>query len=111
MPSVTFQRSGNRTIHISDEVLCKVAAIATQSVEGVARLASTDKILSHLQTQPIRTQHLDGAVELSVRIVLGDGAIAVQTAKNVQRAVKQSVQDMTGITAVHVNVEICGIDN
>jgi len=34
----------------------------------------------------------------------------VSVAKQIQQTVKQSVQDMTGVTAVNVNVEISGIE-
>ncbi len=94
-------QSGGRSINISDEVLCRVAALAAGDVEGVAKLAAR---------KPVTVENIGGAVSVQVRCVLMSGYRAVTAAKQVQLAVKQAVQDMTGVTAVHVNVEVSGIE-
>ncbi len=99
-------QAGDRTIRISDEVLCKVAALAVREVEGVAHIAASGSLMQDAVT----IENLGGAIAVNVRIVLKNGYRAVTTAKQVQQAVKQSVQDMTGVTAVNVNVEISGVE-
>jgi uncharacterized alkaline shock family protein YloU len=101
-------QSGSRTLKISDEVLCKVAALAAQDVEGVAELSG--RKLCTLFSAPVEIENLDGAIAVRVRVILKSGYRAVSVAKQVQQAVKQGVQDMTGVTAVHVDVEISGVE-
>ena len=98
-------QSGARTIRISDEVLSKVASLAVREVEGVAHLAAHG-----MMTSPVTIENLGGAVAVTVRVVLKNGYRAVSVAKQIQQTVKQSVQDMTGVTAVNVNVEVSGVE-
>ncbi len=98
-------QSGERTIRISDEVLSKVASLAVREVEGVAHLAAPGML-----TSPVTIENLGGAVAVTVRVVLKNGYRAVSVAKQIQQTVKQSVQDMTGVTAVNVNVEVSGVE-
>ncbi len=98
-------QSGNRTIKISDEVLSKVAALAAADVEGVVRLAPRK-----LGAAPVEIENLGGAIAVDVHVVLRSGYRAMTVAKQIQLAVKHGIQDMTGVTAVHVNVEVSGIE-
>ncbi len=102
-------KSSDRSIRISDEVLCKVASLAVREIEGVAHMAAGSG-LQNLMHSPVSIENLDGAIAVTVRVVLKSGYRAVSVAKQIQQTVKQSVQDMTGVTAVNVNVEISGIE-
>lgn len=102
-------QSGDRTIGISDEVLCKVAALAVRDIEGAAHLASGTGLYGMMHA-PVSIENLGGAIAVTVCVVLKGGYRAVTVAKQIQQAVKQNVQDMTGVTAVSVNVEISGIE-
>lgn len=98
-------KSSERAIKISNEVLCKVAALAVRDIEGVAHPAAAGMF-----SQPVSIENLDGAIAVNIRVVLKSGYRAVTVAKQIQQTVKQSVQDMTGVTAVHVNVEVSGVE-
>ncbi len=87
-----------RTIRISDDVLRQVAAISAADVPGVASAET-----------PVKITNLGGAVSAEVRILVKPGSRAAAVASRVQKTVKQSIQDMTGVTAVHVHVEISGM--
>ena len=89
---------GTRSIHISDEVLSKVSSLAARDVEGVADLAAAPRITN-----------VGGAIAVQLSIRVMAGSRAVQVAREVQQKVKQSIQDMAGVTAVHVDVQISGI--
>ncbi len=102
-------KSARRSVNISDEVLCRVAALAAQDVEGVVRLSGTHSLQNPLG-EPVRIRNLGGAISVQVSLVISGGSRAVTVAKQVQQAVKQGIQDMTGVTAVHVNVEISGME-
>ncbi len=93
-------KSAERTIQISDDVLRQVAAISAKDVIDVAGLA---------EETPVRIINLGGAISVEIRILVKSGSRAAAAAQRVQRKVKQSIQDMTGVTAVHVHVEISGM--
>ncbi len=100
----------NRTIKISNEVLCKVATLAVHEVEGVASTAPANSCPLCAGKAPVVIENLGGAIAVQVRVIVKDGYRAVQVANQVQTAVKQSIQDMAGVTAVSVDVEISGVE-
>ena len=102
-------RNASRSVKISDEVLCRVAALAAQDVEGVASL-SAPRTLNNPMAKPITIQNLGGAISVNAYITVRSGARAVAVASAVQNTIKHGIQDMTGITAVHVHVEITGLE-
>ncbi|MDE7122139.1 MAG: Asp23/Gls24 family envelope stress response protein, partial [Oscillospiraceae bacterium] len=93
-------KKSERTIQISDEVLRQVAALSIRDIAGVAGL---------LPEKNVSIANLGGAIAVELRIFVKSGCRAAAVAARVQQVVKQSIQDMTGVTAVHVNVEIKGI--
>lgn len=103
-------KSAGRTVKISDEVLRRVAALAAGDVKGVVRL-SGERSLRNPLGAPVCIRNLGGAISVDVSIVIENGCRAANVARQVQQAVKQGIQDMTGVTAVHVNVEITGMES
>ncbi|MDE5737826.1 MAG: Asp23/Gls24 family envelope stress response protein [Oscillospiraceae bacterium] len=93
-------KKSERTIQISDEVLRQVAALSVKDIAGVAGLVPDTKV---------GIMNLGGAIAVEVKILVKNGSRAATVAERVQQTVKQSIQDMTGVTTVHVNVEISGI--
>lgn len=102
-------RPANRCVKISDEVLCRVAALAAQDVEGVAAL-SAPRSAGNPLAKPVSITNLGGAISVNAFITVKPGARAVAVASAVQNAIKHGIQDMTGVTAVHVHVEITGME-
>ena len=94
-------KSASRTICISDTVLSRVVELAAQEVEGVAGLSA--------DYDAVTVENLGGAASVNVQVIVKNGCRAVAVANQVQKAVKQGIQDMTGITAVKVNVEVSGM--
>ena len=92
-------RPASRSVNISDEVLCRVAQLAAQDVEGVASL-SAPRTTANPLGKPVTITNLGGAISVNTYLTVKPGA----------RAVKHGIQDMTGVTAVHVHVEITGME-
>ncbi len=90
----------DRTIRISSDVLRQVAALSARDTAGVAGLA---------EKNPVKIINLGGAISVEIRLFVKSGTRAAAVAARVQQTVKQSIQDMTGVTAVHVHVEIAGM--
>lgn len=110
---MTTVKSAERCMKISDEVLAKVAALAARDTDGVAALgvnaAPIEKLLVPDRCSAVEIENLGGAIAVCVRIRICSGCRAVTVAKQVQQNVKQSIQDMTGVTAVNVSVEVSGV--
>ncbi len=98
--SMDNMKHSERTIRIADNVLQKVAAISAKDVSGVAGLA---------EDCPVNIINLGGAISAEIFIFVKNDTRAAAVALRVQQAVKQCIQDMTGVTAVNVHVNICGI--
>ncbi len=98
--SMDNMKKAERTIQISDDVLRQVAAISARETAGVAGLT---------ENNPVKITNLGGAISAELHIFVKNGCRAASVAARVQKTVKQSIQDMTGVTAVHVHVEISGL--
>ena len=97
-------KNAERTIQISDDVLRQVAAISAKDVADVAGLVPETRTCA-----PVDIINLGGAIAVELHILVRNGSRAANVASRVQQKVKQSIQDMTGVTAVHVHVEISGM--
>ena len=102
------------TLRISQEVIATIASCAATEVAGVAGLA--------VHTANIKNQFTKNAVNKSIVVNLSDEVAVIDVRLNlysgtripsvseeVQQAVKDAVQNMTGITVSKVNVYICDI--
>lgn len=104
------------TIKISEDVVASIAALAASETEGVSGLYSsfTNDIASFLGKKNLAK---------GVRVVLGDddtveveicylakyGFSICEVAKNVQEAVRTSVEAMTGLGTSAVNIYVGGV--
>lgn len=104
------------TIKISEDVVASIAALAASETEGVSGLYSsfTNDIASFLGKKNLAK---------GVRVVLGDddtveveicylakyGFSICDVAKNVQEAVRTSVEAMTGLRTSAVNIYVGGV--
>ena len=103
--------SDQGSIRISEDVVASIAALATSETAGVSGLYSTltSDIVSFLskknQSKGVR---IELGEEDTVRIEIGFLALfghnICEVAKQVQENVKSSVESMTGLKVVEVNV-------
>ena len=108
------QELENGSIHISDEVIISIAAMAAQDVEGVYGLGGNGTDLAKLTK---KTVGKDIRVEISENddisidcyIVVLYGYSVVDVAKAVQEAVASLVESTTGRKVKDVNVSVGGI--
>ena len=110
-------RTGNFSADyvISEEVLATIAANAAKDVEGVARLGNRPADL--YTTFKIGTDDLkhvsvtmtDYDIRFHVYIELLQTAKIQDVCRNVQTAVKEAIQNMTGRVVTRVDVSVTGI--
>ncbi len=96
-------------LKISEDVILTVAKLAALEVKGVAGLDGEMSIMNKLKNNlPMKVSSIGDVVAVEIRIKINGDAKAVSVAQAVQNAVKEDVQDMTGITVARVNVIIGG---
>ena len=103
-------------IHISEEVIATIAALAIQDVEGVyglnTSIASSDlsKLAKRGQGKGIRLViSEDDEISVDCYIVVLYGHSVVDVAKAVQDTVTAAIESTTGRRVKSVNVNISGI--
>lgn len=105
------QPSGS--LKISQEVLATIANFAASEIDGVVSLANTyTPIKNFLQkgiSRPIQINLNDDVAVVDISVNLKYGANIPEVAETLQKAVKDAVQNMTGITVSKVNVHVAGI--
>ena len=96
------------SIKISQNVISKIAEAAIGSVEGVRGLAvpkpGIESLLAGRSCQPVRIRMNSGSAEISLNIIVSDSCKVKSAAENIQKRVKEDVQNMTGIAVSKVSV-------
>ena len=104
-------------IHISEEVIATIAALAVQDVEGVyglnTTLSSSELSMLAKRVQQGKGIRLviseDDEISVDCYIVVLYGHSVVDVAKAVQETVTSAVESTTGRKVKNVNVNISGI--
>ena len=105
----------NCSIHISQEVIASIAALAASEVEGVCGLsANLGSDIAELLGKKnlgrgVKITIDDDSIEIDCYVVALYGHSVIDIAKNVQERVTTAVESMTGTVVRSVNVDICGI--
>ena len=91
----------NGTVNINEEVITTIVAAALRDLEGVVT-AKNDK-------KNIRVELGENSVAVDCGLVLLYGHSVVEIAKNVQNAVSNAIESMTGLKVSRVDVNVTGI--
>ena len=91
----------NGTVNINEDVITTVAAAALRDVEGVVNVKNDKKT--------IRVVLGEDSVAVDCGLVLLYGHSVVEIAKNVQNAVTNAIESMTGLKVSRVDVNVTGI--
>lgn len=102
------------TLRISKEVLATIAGTAASEVTGVHSIASAPVdfkgMISKRQfPKSVSITLNDEFAEIELHLVLKHGVKIPVVSEKVQKAVKESIQNMTAITVSKVNIVIEGI--
>ncbi len=101
---------------ISEEVIASIALNAAKDVEGVSGFAARPPdvhSLLKMGESPLRSVRVwsgDNDIKLQIYIYIKENKKIPTLAAEVQRNVKNAVQNMTGRVVTKVNVSIAGID-
>lgn len=96
-------------LKISEDVIITVAKLAALDVKGVAGLSGEINKMSKLKNNgPIKISMIDSVAAIDISIKIKGYEKATVVAQEVQSAVKENVQNMTGVAVARVNVSVAG---
>lgn len=103
------------SLQISTDVLAKIARLAALEIDGVAEVSSGSSqnvrgLLGKTGLQRAVTVEMeDGIASVVVRLIAVYGCKIMPVCDQVQENVKQTIQNMTGITVSRVDVIVTGL--
>ncbi|SCG83311.1 putative protein yqhY [Proteiniborus sp. DW1] len=103
-------------IKISDEVVGIIASLAATEIKGVAGMSGgiTGGISEMLGrknfSKGVKVEVKEKEVSISLYIIVEYGAKIPEVAWEVQESVKNTVETMTGLNVVEVNINIQGVN-
>lgn len=102
-------------VHISDDVLAVISAMAALEVDGVIGMAGniTSEIVEKLGVKKlakgVRVDVAENSVMIDVAIVLRMNENIIRISKKVQEKIKTTVENMTGLEVANVNINISNV--
>ena len=103
-------------IQISDDVVAVIAGMAASEVPGVAEMAGgfaggISEVLSGKKnmSKGIKVDIQEKTTKIDVNIIVEYGARIPEDAFEIQKRVKKSVENMTGLDVEEVNVHVQGV--
>jgi uncharacterized alkaline shock family protein YloU len=103
-------------IHISEEVLAVIAAVAAREVDGVSSLAGglsgekAEQVASGKKlSRGIDIRINEDSVSIRVAILVKYGYVIPDVGRGVQDAVMSAVENTTGLKVDCVNVHVAGV--
>lgn len=102
-------------VHISDDVLAVISAMAALEVDGVIGMAGniTSEIVEKLGVKKlakgVRVDVSENSVMIDIAIVLRMNENIIKISQKVQEKIKSTVENMTGLNVDNVNVNISNV--
>ena len=105
----------NGLVHIAEDVIASIAALAASEVEGVASLTgmSGSSVAQWMgKKNPARGVKVtleENTASFHISLSLNYGYTITLVSRKVQDAVKSAVESMTGLSVTSVNVQIASV--
>lgn len=105
----------NGNIRISPEVIMRISAIAAREIEGVVGLgpaiAIGDLLGKKAPSKGIKVEVTEDGTIVDVHVTVKFGIKINEIAPEIQKVVKNAVEEYAGIENVIVNIYVDGIEN
>lgn len=104
------------SIKISDDVVAVIAGIAATEVSGVAGMSGgvvngiTEMLGRKNLSKGVKVEVGDKDASVDIFIIVDYGVRIPEVAWNVQENVKKSIETMTGLNVVEVNIHVQGVN-
>lgn len=102
-------------IEVAPEVIEVIAGIATNEVEGVSGTRGSfasgvvEKLGKKVHGKGIKTEWTEDGLVVDVYCFVQYGASVARVAREVQRQIRESIENMTTLRTKEVNVHVTGI--
>ncbi len=114
---VTIDNKENNEIKIADDVVAVIAGVAVSEVPGVSSMAGgfaggISEVLSGKKNlaKGIKVEVANKEAKIDVNIIVEYGTRIPDVAFEIQNRVKKSVETMTGLKVLEVNVHVQGVN-
>ena len=104
-------------IEISNDVISVLAGVAVSEVQGVASMSGgfaggITEVLSGKKnlSKGIKVEKNENKVKIDVNIIVEYGSRIPDVAFEIQNRVKKSIESMTGLEVIDVNVHVQGVN-
>ena len=103
-------------VRIADEVVAIIAGLAATEVKGVASMAGnlTRELVAKLGmknlSRGVRVEVKDGAAKVKLSLNLECGYNVPEVCTAVQERVKDTIENMTGLSVTEINIAIAGVN-
>lgn len=104
------------TVKISNDVVAIIAGVAATEVEGVAGMSGgitggiTEMLGMKNLSKGVKVEIEDKETTIDLYIIVEYGSKISEIGEKVQKNVKNTVENMTGLNIVEVNVNIQGVN-
>ena len=101
-------------VHIADDVIAVVAEIAALEVDGIIGTTAgkgdfIQAISGKKRPKGVKVEVSEGEALIDLGVVVKYGAKIQKICKEAQEKVKNSVETMTGLNVVSVNIHVVGV--
>ena len=103
-------------VRIADSVVANIALLAAKETEGVFDTVgnAANEIMTKVgvksASKGVRVEIIDSVVSIDLALIMQYGYNIPNTCKKVQDKVKNSIENMTGLTVADVNIRVAGVD-
>lgn len=104
------------SVQIADEVVAMIASLAATEVDGVSAMAGniSNELMSRVGvknlTKGVKVEVIGSSVKVDLAVLMEYGYNIPTTSQKVQERVKNSIENMTGLTVSDVNIRIAGVN-
>jgi uncharacterized alkaline shock family protein YloU len=107
-------RENKSNLSVNTEVLEKMAELAACEVEGVASLSKRaidlkGAVKSKVPFKGVKIESVNGALSINIYITIDSKATLRTVAEEVQKNVKEKIQNMTGSAVTKINVIVADV--
>lgn len=102
------------SLQISTDVIAKIARLAALEIDGIKSVSCGNSPVKGFFTKvnirkPVEVELTDEVAQITVNVMVRYGYRIPSVCEALQKSVKASVQNMTGITVSKVNVVVTGV--
>lgn len=111
----TLEGSGAGTVKIASDVVATIAGLAAADVPGIAGMSGgvaggIAELLGRKNlTKGVKVEILEQEATIDIFTIVEYGVAIAQVALEVQKAVKNAVESMTGLVCSAVNIHVQGV--